>query len=91
MRKRMSERPKNRQHETMTRWFAGPYTVRVWTTVQQFTLGPDRRVLAALDQIPIMSETAEIIARTLDGIPDIAGYEILDKHGHGAIVYPDWH
>lgn len=82
---------KNRQYETMTRVQLRGYTVRVWTTVPEFTMGPDERVIAALS-IPEQLRTVppQEIAATLDCLDNIAAYEILDKHGDGGIVYPDW-
>lgn len=90
--------PKNRQYETMTRLDVGVYKVRVWTTVDEISAGPDQRIIEALFEHDWLDDytrrpaapNVNSIAAVLEKLDRIAAYEILDQSGHGAIVYPDW-
>lgn len=79
---------KNRVYECMTRVQVGQFTVRVWSEVDEFAVGPDKRIVEALTLLPARS--ALEIGRELDTFDGIAAYEILDANGNGALVYPDW-
>lgn len=76
---------KNRQYESMTRIIVDQWTVRVWFTEYELTHGPNYHVIAAVTSAPVGG-----IAEALDKISGVAAYEILDKDGNGAVVYPDW-
>jgi hypothetical protein len=77
----------NRQYESMTKVVKGDLVVRVWRTEKSFTGGENHYIKAALDRV---DEDYHCISIALDNLPNIAAYEILDKDGNGALVYPDW-
>lgn len=88
----MSGEP-NRRYESMTRVQHGGLTVRVWRTEESHTYGPNEEIEKTIRSVhiwPNPHSTSLLISRALDGLPNIAAYEILDGEGHGAIVYPDW-
>jgi hypothetical protein len=81
----------NRQYESMTRAVIAGFTVRVWCEEKEVRAGPDLEVLRRLKGIDVEAEQIPgVISKTLDGLPNVSAYEILDEQGHGAIVYPDW-
>lgn len=77
----------NRQYESMTKVVRGDLVIRVWRTETKFTSGDNEDIKAAITLTP---SNYEAISEVLDTFPDIAAYEILDKDGNGALVYPDW-
>jgi uncharacterized protein (DUF2141 family) len=77
----------NRQYESMTKVVKGDLVVRVWRTETEFTSGNNYDIKQAL---VLASPNHNSISTVLDGLPNIAAYEILDKDGNGALVYPDW-
>lgn len=78
----------NRQYESMTKVVKGDLVVRVWRTEKSFTGGENHDIKAAINRVDVASKLGISIA--LDNLPNIAAYEILDKDGNGALVYPDW-
>jgi hypothetical protein len=86
---------KNRQYEMMTRFYFGPeeLTVRVWSTSPKFQMGPD---LAVRDCLSVLArrlgnvEPLDIVIALETCVANLAAYEIVDRHGRGAVVYPDW-
>lgn len=78
---------KNRQYESMTKVVKGDFVVRVWRTEQSFTTGDNADIKVAL---ALAEDDYRAISYILDDLPNIAAYEILDKEGNGALVYPDW-
>lgn len=89
-----NEKPKNRQHETMTMKPVQSFRVRVWRTEQEFKFGPDPEVLDALSLLLVKYRfdrlTPELIADAIEPLERVAAYEILDLNHNGVIVYPDW-
>jgi len=77
----------NRQYESMTKVVKDHLIVRVWRTEQEFTTGNNSDIKAA---IVLANADPQSISEILDTFPNIAAYEILDKDGNGALVYPDW-
>jgi len=78
---------KNRQYESMTKVVKNNLTVRVWRTEQEFTTGNNSDIYAA---IVLANDDPQSISEILDTFTNVAAYEILDKDGNGALVYPDW-
>jgi len=78
---------KNRQYESMTKAVKDRLIVRVWRTEQEFTTGNNSDIYSA---IVLANDDPQSISEILDTFPNIAAYEILDKDGNGALVYPDW-
>lgn len=86
---------KNRVYETMTRFSFGRerITVRVWRSVPDLMRGPDSEVVGVLMRLNSqVSEVTfpDIVAALETCISGLAAYEILDVHGQGCVVYPDW-
>lgn len=77
----------NRQYESMTKVVKGDLVVRVWRTEDKFTSGKNKDIQIA---IALADTSYGAISESLDSLPNIAAYEILDKDGNGALVYPDW-
>jgi hypothetical protein len=77
----------NRQYESMTKVVKGDLVVRVWRTETSFTGGENHDIIVAINKT---DEDYHALSIALDSLPDIAAYEILDKNGNGALVYPDW-
>jgi hypothetical protein len=77
----------NRQYESMTKVVKGDLVVRVWRTETSFTGGENDDIIVAINKT---DEDYHALSIALDSLPDIAAYEILDKNGNGALVYPDW-
>lgn len=84
----------NRLYESMTRCICWSHVVRVWREEPMITSGPNSEIMRLLRYVrqEKLKGRLEInrIAQVLDALPHIAAYEILDEHGDGAIVYPDW-
>ena len=78
---------KNRQYESMTKVVKDRLIVRVWRTEQEFTTGNNSDIYSA---VVLANDDPQSISEILDTFPNIAAYEILDKDGNGALVYPDW-
>lgn len=77
----------NRQYESMTLVTVGRYTVRVWRTESDFTMGPSAGVLRAMRKA--RKDPAGIVA-ALGRVKHVAAFEIL-KDGQGGLCYPDWY
>ena len=77
----------NRQYESMTKVVKDRLIVRVWRTEQEFTTGNNSDIYSA---VVLANDDPQSISEILDTFPNIAAYEILDKDGNGALVYPDW-
>ena len=89
---------KNRVYESMTRVVMGQFTVRVWCIEKEISyegtfidyellkFGPRQEIMDAIAGL----YTAQDISEALDKFPRVSAYEILDRNGNGAIVYPDW-
>ena len=77
--------PSTKLYESMTRVVAGDFVVRVWKSESVPTYGPSQDITDALQG----SHPGEI-RKTLEAIPDIAAYEILDANGNGLVAYFDW-
>lgn len=71
----------------MTKVVKGDLVVRVWRTETSFTGGENSDIKSAIILAPASHKA---ISEILDTLPNIAAYEILDKDGNGALVYPDW-
>ena len=78
---------KNRQYESMTKVVKDRLIVRVWRTEQEFTTGNNSDIYSA---VVLANDDPQSISEILDTFPNVAAYEILDKDGNGALVYPDW-
>jgi hypothetical protein len=80
----------------MTKVTLGHYTVRVWATVNRPTMGPNKEITEALNNMYVSRRSAsrpvgpDDISEVLDAFEDIAAYEILNPAGNGGLVYPDW-
>lgn len=77
---------KHRVYESMTRVEVGGYVVRVWMDEVRPLMGPNRRVVWALDFFK--DPTVEDIIARLDAL-EPAAFEVL-RGGQGLVVYPDW-
>jgi len=87
--------------ETMSQLRVRNFKVRVWCSAEEDDFGPDDNVslkLAKLDQeattgnhIFLADDSLiELIKTNLQSVPNVAAYEILNEHGDGIVIYPDW-
>ncbi len=83
---------KNRVFETVTQAFVGRFKVRVWRNCGiEFKMGPDRQIqnlLRTLDGQPNINPTE--ILEEVGPLMDVGAVEIVDEHGNGGLLYPDW-
>ena len=79
----------NRQIESMTKFRAGPYTVRVWRSAE--TLAQAEAQSFSFDTPnSISGATAADIAEQMAGVKGVAAVEVVDDFGCGVLIYPDW-
>jgi hypothetical protein len=84
-----------RVYELMRRVVVGSLTIRLWIEAEDMCcehteenadeLALCAATLADEDDQPMM--LAEKLANTLNGLSAV---EVLDAHGNGGLVYPDW-
>ena len=84
-----------RVYELMRRVIAGPLTIRLWIDADD---GLCEHTEESADELALCAVTladeddppmvlAEKLANTLRGLNAV---EVLDEHGNGGLVYPDW-
>lgn len=79
----------NPVYETMTKATNGNWTIRVWASAPEFALGPDREILAEIEEWHGMAARL-FVHGLIVKFPRIAAIELLDKDGNGGLYYPDW-
>ena len=83
------QRKKNRVYERMTKVQCLGWTVRVWSSVPGFQMGPDPEIRQFVSRWD--GQNPELIATGLCRCyPCIAAVEVLDAAGNGGLIYPDW-
>jgi len=75
--------------ESMTCGTTRYFSVRAWVSEEDPKMGPRGDVLATISRHG-ETFTPEDIALSLDQIPGIAAYEILDVRGNGIVFYHNW-
>lgn len=84
-----------RVYELMRKVSAGPLTIRLWIEADD---GLCEHLEEHADELALCAATladeddppmllAEKLANTLNGLSAV---EVLDQHGNGGLVYPDW-
>ena len=84
-----------RCYELMRKVMAGPLTIRLWVNADD---APCEHCEEHADELALCAATladeddppmllAEKLANTLNGLSAV---EVLDQHGNGGLVYPDW-
>lgn len=85
---------RNTCYESMHRLQVGPHTVRIWRTETTLleAVHPERAKLLAdihaLIDIPGLDAYA--LLSKIGCMERVAAVEVLDAHGTGSILYPDW-
>lgn len=77
----------NRQIESMRRFEYGPYIVRVWRTAADLEEAESHGRIyppRGLSRV----ELAKWVAKE---IPKVSAVEVIDQHGNGVLIYPDWY
>lgn len=92
-------------YERMTRIQLMGYTIRVWETVEPcrdddgratvIPFGANHKYTVAVREAVTgepghLRVTHDGIADVLDGMPEVAAYEITDALGNGCVVYREW-
>jgi hypothetical protein len=78
----------NRVYETMTQAFACGFRVRVWRASADMKMGPEYEIFVKLSETIWKDEND--IAEAIEKFEGVSAYEIVDAHGNGVCVYPDW-
>jgi hypothetical protein len=84
-----------RVYELMRKVSAGPLTIRLWIEADD---GPCEHLEEQADELALCAATladeddpplmlAEKLANLLRGLSAV---EVLDEHGNGGLVYPEW-
>ena len=84
----------NRQLESMTRADVGVFKVRVWRTETDLSKVDNGDIHNLAFDIWINMKYVPmnlgILAEEFEKLPRISAVEVLDQHGNGVIIYPDW-
>lgn len=83
----------NPVYETMTNFKTGNMTIRVWREEAEFSMGPDKEIVEALEEV-LLSGAPRRAANFVDAmsrLERISAIEVLDKNKNGGLFYPDWH